>query len=148
MNKISKQIVGCFKQGGKLLICGCGGLAAESSHFAGELVGKYKLDRPPLPAISLCNDCAIITAIANDYGFDHVFERQVQALGNKEDLLIALSTSGKSKSILRAITQAKKMGMAVLDWPRKGENTAQTQEIMLKEIHQVCKEVEKFLFQK
>ena len=143
MNKISKKIIDCFKKGNKVLIFGCGGLAAESSHMAAEFVCKFKVDRRALPAIALTTDPAIITAIGNDYGFKYVFSRQIEALGKKDDIAIALSTSGKSPSVLTGIKQAKKMGLIVIDWPRIGKNTANIQERQIKLMHRICGEIEK-----
>ena len=142
-NKIVKVIVKAFKQGNKLLLCGNGGSAAMSQHIAAELVGKYKHVRRPLPAIALTTDTSILTAWSNDYSFDTVFERQVQALGKKGDVLLALSTSGKSENVLRAMRWAKFKNMKVIDVPRKGRDTPRIQEYQLKLLHRVCEAVEK-----
>ena len=120
---------------------GNGGSAAESQHFAAELVGWYddfNHIREPLPALSLTTDTSAITAISNDKGFEDIFARQVRALGKKGDILIGISTSGKSKNILYAYKRAKMLGIETLDFPRKGNNTAQIQEYQLKLIHQIC----------
>ena len=103
-----QKIVSCFKNGGKLLICGNGGSAADANHLAAEFINKYMLERRPLPAISLSANQSNITAIGNDYSFDLVFSKQVEALAGKEDILIAISTSGKSKNVLEALKAAKK----------------------------------------
>ena len=119
-----------------------------ASHFAGELVGKFKKERLPLPAIAL-NDLAIITAIANDYGYFQVFRRQVEAHGKKGDILITLSTSGNSANILWAENKAKELGMVVVTFPTNretGKDTAGTQEEHLKLIHQVCSIIEERMF--
>ena len=126
------------------MICGNGGSSCESSHFAGELVGRFEHERRALPAISL-SDPAIITAIANDYSFDKVFSRQIEALGKKEDFLIVLTTSGKSKNILEAIKTAKKMGIQSHMFPTNttlGSDTAKTQQYHLWMIHQIARKVE------
>lgn len=102
------------KEGKRLFVCGNGGSAADSEHIVGEWLCRYKKERGPLPAIALASDSATITAIGNDYGFEHVFSRQIEALGMKEDLLLAITTSGASKNILNAISQAKKNGMRVI----------------------------------
>jgi D-sedoheptulose 7-phosphate isomerase len=111
LGKIAEAITASLMEGGKLLLCGNGGSAADAQHIAAEFVGRYEGDRPPLAAIALTTDTSALTAIGNDYGFDHVFERQVQALGKIGDVLIAISTSGKSPNILRALETAKKLGL-------------------------------------
>lgn len=97
--------------GHKLLICGNGGSAAESVHLAGELVGRYKHDRQPLAAIALTADSALLTCIGNDYNFDDVFSRQIRALGQKGDTLIAFTTSGNSPNVVRALEAARNMDL-------------------------------------
>lgn len=103
-----------LKAGNKILCCGNGGSAADCQHFAAELVGRFERERPGLPAISLTVDTSALTAIANDYAFDTVFSRQVQALGVKGDMLLALSTSGNSKNCLEAMKAAQAKGMSVV----------------------------------
>lgn len=98
----------------KVLLCGNGGSACDAQHLAAELVGRFYLDRRAYPAIALGADPAILTALGNDYGFEKVFARQVQAYGEAGDVLIALSTSGKSKNVLEAIVQAKRQGLRTL----------------------------------
>ena len=98
----------------KILIAGNGGSAADAQHVAGELVSRFYFDRPALAAIALSTDTSILTAIGNDYGFEDVFARQIQALGQKGDVFIAISTSGKSSNILKAIEQAKLKGLTVI----------------------------------
>lgn len=104
-------IIDSLKSKGKVLICGNGGSAADSQHIAAELVGRFKKDRDTLPAIALTTDTSILTAVSNDYGFAHVFSRQVQALGTKGDVLIGLSTSGRSENVKLALKKAKEIGM-------------------------------------
>jgi len=104
-------VIGCYRTGNKILICGNGGSAADSQHFAAEFVGKFKLKRKAFPCIALTTDTSILTAWSNDYGFDTVFSRQAEALGNKGDVLIAISTSGNSNNIIEALQTAKKKGM-------------------------------------
>ena len=101
----------CLKNGGKLLICGNGGSAAEAMHLTGELVGRYKKDRGPLAAISLGTDPALMTCIGNDYSYDDVFSRQLIALGRQGDVLIAFTTSGRSPNVLRALKEANTLGI-------------------------------------
>lgn len=99
--------------GKKILACGNGGSMGDSVHFVAELVGRYKETRDPLPAIAL-SDPAAMSCIANDFGYDHVFRRQVMALGNRGDVLLAITTSGKSENVVKAILQAKEKGMKVI----------------------------------
>ena len=106
--------VQALKRGNKLLFAGNGGSAADAQHWAAELVSRFHYDRPGLPGIALTTDTSALTAIGNDYGFERVFARQVEALGRKGDMLFALSTSGNSKNILRAIEAARAAGMDVI----------------------------------
>lgn len=99
--------IAALRNGNKILLCGNGGSAADAQHWAGELVSRFYFDRPALPAIALTTDTSILTAIGNDYGYEQLFARQVQALGNKGDVLFAISTSGKSPNILAAVKAAK-----------------------------------------
>ncbi len=103
-----------LKQGGKILLCGNGGSAADCQHIAAELVVQYQKQRQALAAIALTTDTSILTAHANDFGFDTVYSRQVEAIGNERDCLIAISTSGRSKNILNAAAAARLKGMAVI----------------------------------
>lgn len=102
-----------FRDGGKLLLCGNGGSAADCQHMAAEFVSRLSasFERPGLPAIALTTDTSFLTAYANDFGFDGIFQRQVQALGAPEDVLLAISTSGRSKNVLLAVEQAREIGM-------------------------------------
>lgn len=147
MNKIQivKILIDAFKRGNFVYICGNGGSASMAQHFAAEFMGKFEHNRPPLPAIALTTDTSFLTAFANDYpdGFERIFSRQVEALGRKGDVLIALSSSGKSTNVLLAIAVAKKKGMIVIDFPRKGRSTARVQEGQMRLMHDVCKDVEK-----
>ena len=105
---------GCLatiKAGHKILIAGNGGSAADAQHFAAELVSRFYFDRPALPAIALTTDSSILTAIGNDYGFENLFKRQIQALGQRGDLFIGISTSGSSPNILHALSEAKTLGL-------------------------------------
>lgn len=103
-----------IRAGGKILICGNGGSAADAQHFSGELVGRFLKERRPLPAIALTTDTSTLTAIGNDYGYEEIFSRQVQALGQANDLLFAISTSGNSPNVLRAVAAAKEQGLKVV----------------------------------
>jgi len=100
--------------GRRVLICGNGGSAADAQHFAAELVGRYLKERDGFPAMALTTDTSILTAVGNDYGFDAVFSRQVQALGAQADVLVAISTSGASINIIRAVQAARAKGMVVI----------------------------------
>jgi len=100
-----------LKQGGKLLFCGNGGSAADSQHLAAELTGRFIKDRRPLAAMALSTDTSALTCIGNDYSFDEIFARQVVGLGRKGDVLIGISTSGNSRNVIRAVEEAKKLGM-------------------------------------
>jgi len=106
----AQLLTACLRAGGKLLICGNGGSSCDAAHFAEELTGRFRNDRPPLGAIA-CTDAGHITCTANDYGFEFVFSRWVEALGRKGDMLIALSTSGNSANIIRAVNAAKNIGL-------------------------------------
>jgi len=125
--KAAVSIVEALSRGDKILICGNGGSAADSQHFAAELVGRFLTDRAPLPAIALTTDSSALTAIANDYGVESVFERQVKALGLPGDVLIALSTSGASPNILAAARAAheRKMTSIALTGPGGGQLVAE-----------------------
>jgi len=102
------------RQGHKILICGNGGSAADSQHIAAEFVGRFVKERQGLPAIALTTDTSILTAIGNDYGYDEVFRRQVEALGQDGDVILGISTSGNSANVVEAFAQAKKQGLKIL----------------------------------
>src|SRR4051812_5800451 len=109
--KVSKMLVKVFTQGNKLMLFGNGGSAADAQHIAAEFVGRFAFDRPALPALALSVNTSCITAIGNDYGFDMLFSRQVEALARPGDVAIGISTSGNSPNVLRAVSAAKKMGL-------------------------------------
>ena len=106
--------IACLRRGGKILLAGNGGSAAGAQHMAAELMGRFAFERPGLPAIALTTDTSVITAIGNDYGYEHVFARQVQAHGNKGDVFIGYSTSGKSTNILLAFEEARACGLVCI----------------------------------
>lgn len=112
--EVAKLMGDTVGRGGKILICGNGGSAADAQHFSGELVGRFIKERRPLPAIALSTDTSTLTAIGNDYGYDQVFSRQVEALGSRGDLFFAISTSGNSPNVLRAVASAKERGMTIV----------------------------------
>jgi len=114
LEKASVLAVETLKNGNKILLCGNGGSAADAQHIAAELTGRYKTERRGLPGIALTTDTSALTAIGNDYGYHRVFDRQVEALANKGDLLIGISTSGNSENIVSALTLAKELGCHTL----------------------------------
>jgi len=121
INEVAQILTASFKAGHKLLICGNGGSAADAQHIAAEFVGKfYKIDRPALPAIALNTNTSIITAIGNDFGYDMTFLRQVEALGQKDDVFITISTSGNSINSVEAAKTAKLRGMKVISFTGEG----------------------------
>ena len=113
---VSKLIAAAFREGHKVLLFGNGGSATDAAHIAAEFVGRYKRERAPLPAIALATDIAAITCIANDYGYDELFARQVRAHGQKGDLAIAISTSGNSPNVLKGVEAAKACGLTTVAW--------------------------------
>lgn len=112
--KATETIIEAYNQGKKVLFCGNGGSAADAQHMAAELVGRFKRERRGLPAIALTTDTSIMTSVANDYWYDLLFARQIEALGVESDVLIAISTSGNSVNIIRAVETAKYKGMKVI----------------------------------
>jgi len=156
-----EKISECFLNGGKLIICGNGGSAADAQHVAAEFVNRYRLDRAPLPAISLSTDTSIITAIANDFSFDQIFSKQIQALAKNKDCLLAISTSGKSPNIINALKTAKNIGCSTLSLTGKdggdmpalsdlvlivpSDETPVIQEIHLVIEHLICDLVEQMI---
>lgn len=111
IEKAASAIIGALKNGGTLFIFGNGGSAADSQHIAAELVGRFKLERGPLAAIALTTDTSALTAIANDYGYESVFSRQLEALASKGDVAMGISTSGNSKNVIEALKKAKSLGL-------------------------------------
>jgi D-sedoheptulose 7-phosphate isomerase len=160
---ISKIIIDCFKNKGKVLFCGNGGSAADAQHLAAELSGRYYFDRPPLSSEALHVNTSYLTAVANDYSFDEIYSRLLEALGNKGDVLIALSTSGNSANIVKAIEKANQKGMITIGFTgnKKGkmnaicqhlievpsDDTPRIQECHMLIGHSICENVEKQLFQ-
>lgn len=150
-----------FRKGGKLLICGNGGSAADAQHMAAEFVGRFERDRPGLPAISLSTDTSALTAIGNDWEFSYVFRRQLEALGRRNDVLLGISTSGKSSNVLEALAHARTMGVRTIGLVGRdggdmaqhcdvlinvgGQRTPIIQERMLAVEHMVCELVEEGL---
>lgn len=160
-----ETIATALKKGNKVLSCGNGGSAADAQHFAAELVCRFEKERPALAAIALTVDTSALTAISNDYHFDEIFARQIEALAKPDDILLAISTSGFSPNVVRAIEQAheKKMTVVALTGRDGGkiakiltandieirvlsESTARIQEIHLLTIHCLCDQIDEILF--
>jgi D-sedoheptulose 7-phosphate isomerase len=114
LERIVTAMHGCLGSGHKILACGNGGSAADAQHLVAELVGRYRDERPALPAVALTADTAILTALGNDYGYERVFARQVEALARRGDLLVAISTSGKSPNVVAAAAAARSLGCTVV----------------------------------
>ena len=156
-------IVDCLTNGNKLLVCGNGGSASDAAHFTTELVVRFAKDRPAYPAICLTGDGGLLTAAGNDYGFEEIFARQVAAFGMPGDLLICLTTSGKSKNVLRALEEARSrklkaiaflgrdggstIGIADVDLLVRSDSTARIQEAHELLLHVLCETVESRLNQ-
>ncbi len=119
IEKTAKTIISCIEKGGIIYICGNGGSAADAQHIAGELVGRFLRRRKALPAVAISTDTSVITSIANDYGFENVFAKQVEGLVKKQDCLWALSTSGSSSNVVKAAELAKKRGAKVIAFTGK-----------------------------
>jgi D-sedoheptulose 7-phosphate isomerase len=114
VERCTQACIATLRAKGKILIAGNGGSAADAQHFAGELVSRFYFDRPALAAVALTTDTSVLTAIGNDYGYEEVFARQIQALGLPGDVFIAISTSGTSPNILKALTQARQQGLRII----------------------------------
>jgi len=151
-----------IRNGNKILFCGNGGSAADSQHLAAELVGRFQKDRPGMAAIALTVDTSVLTAVSNDYGFEGVFARQVESLGRKGDVLIGLSTSGNSPNVVKALVQAKVMGLKTVALTGMGggecgrvadrtlavpaKESAHIQEMHIAVGHLICGEVEQAIY--
>jgi D-sedoheptulose 7-phosphate isomerase len=162
LETIAREMLKTFKAGRKILFCGNGGSAADSQHMAAELIARFKHDRKSLPAIALTTDTSVLTAVANDYDFQQVFSRQVEGLGHRGDMLIAISTSGKSKNVLEAVRQAKRQGLTTVGmtggsggplrdmvdicFVSQSSETSHIQEIHITALHAICEVVEGVFF--
>lgn len=154
-------VIGCITAGGKVLACGNGGSAADAQHFAAEFVGRFERERPGLAAIALSTDTSILTAIGNDYDYTQVFAKQVQALGQPGDVLLAISTSGNSANVLAAAEAARAKEMTIVALTGRGggklgalltdtdvhicvphERTARIQEVHILALHCICDAVD------
>ena len=158
-NNIVDVTLAAVSNGGKILVAGNGGSAADAQHFAAEFVAMYKIARRAHPAVALTTDASILTAISNDRNFDHVFERQVEAIGRPGDVLFILTTSGNSKNLVKALTAAKKRKITTVSFLGKGggktkgladyeiiipsDNTPRIQEVQKLFLHSIAEEVEK-----
>jgi D-sedoheptulose 7-phosphate isomerase len=160
---VSDRICEALRNGNKIIFAGNGGSAADSQHLAAEFVSKLEIDRPGLPAISLSTDTSIITAIGNDYGFENLFRRQLEAQSRAGDLFVGITTSGRSINILNGFLAAKKLGLVTVGFCGNGgelerladyvlrvpsSNTARIQESHILLGHLICKQVERKLFVK
>jgi len=159
--EIAAAVIAALRSDNKLLIVGNGGSAADAQHIAAEIVGRYKHDRPAYAAIALTTDTSALTAVANDYGFEQVFARQIEGLGQRGDVLLALSTSGRSPNILAALRTARQRGLVTVGFTgSKGEalgslcdhllmapsdDTPVVQQIHLAVAHGICDEIEQTL---
>ena len=152
-----QAMLACVTSGGKVLACGNGGSAADAQHFSAEFVGRFERERPELGAIALSTDSSILTAIGNDYGFEHIFSKQVRALGQAGDVLLAMSTSGNSANVVAAVEAAHEREMTVVALTGRGggkmthalretdvhvcvphDRTARIQEVHLLVLHCIC----------
>lgn len=162
ISDIVKLCLAAYREGGKIIVAGNGGSAADAQHFAGELVSRFYFDRPALAAVALTTDTSILTAIGNDYGYEKVFSRQVEANGNPGDIFFALSTSGNSPNILEAIEVARSKRLKVIGLTGASGGkmaplcdiclqvpssvTPRIQECHIMVIHTICGQIEKSLF--
>ncbi len=162
ISTVIAEIVLCLREGGKVILCGNGGSAADAQHIAAEFVGRFQMERDPVPAIALNTNTSTVTAIGNDYGYEHVFARQVAAFAQPGDVFIGISTSGNSESIIRAAEVAREKGAFTLamtgrdggrlakcvDMALKvpSDSTARTQESHITIAHVICELVESELF--
>jgi D-sedoheptulose 7-phosphate isomerase len=159
---IAKIITASFKRGGRLYLAGNGGSAGDAQHIAGEFLSRLNYDRPPLPAIALTTDTSVMTAIGNDYGYEHVFERQIRGLAKPEDVFVAISTSGRSPNIVAALRAARAIGTTTVGFAGRSEAamtkycdfvlhapsnvTPLIQQIHIIAAHAICGLVEQALF--
>jgi DnaA initiator-associating protein len=163
--KAAEMMVHCLLNGNKILACGNGGSAGDAQHFSAELLNRYEIERPPLPAIALSCDTSTITAIANDYSYDEIFSKQIMALGQPGDILLAISTSGNSGNVIKAMEAALSRDMTIVSLTGKDGGamagllsvndvevrvpsnvTARIQEVHLLAIHCLCDNIDRTLF--
>ncbi|GGZ14044.1 phosphoheptose isomerase [Shewanella fodinae] len=165
IEKAAAMMVNCLLGGHKILACGNGGSAGDAQHFSAELLNRFEIERPPLPAIALTTDSSTLTAIANDYSYDEVFSKQVLALGQPGDILLAISTSGNSRNVVKAMEAALSRDMTIVALTGKDGGamagllsandveirvpsnvTARIQEVHLLVIHCLCDSIDRTLF--
>jgi D-sedoheptulose 7-phosphate isomerase len=158
--KLAEATYDVFKTGNKVMLCGNGGSAADAQHIAAEFINRFKIERPPLPAIALTTDTSVITSIGNDYSYDEIFSKQVTGLGKNGDMLWGISTSGKSPNVLRALKAAKEKGLITAgfsgDYTEEmgklcdyyihvpSRNTPRVQEALLLVEHIICELIDEF----
>lgn len=164
LKEVASIFINSLENKGKVLFIGNGGSAADSQHLAAELVGRFKNNRPSLAAIALTTDTSILTAVGNDFGFEEIFARQIEALGNSQDIVVGISTSGKSKNVIKAIKKAKSLGLktigflggdggdlgSIVDIPFtiSTTDTPRVQEMHILAGHIICEIVERHFMQK
>jgi len=162
IENITNTILNAFNSDNKLLLCGNGGSAADAQHIAAELSGRFEIDRKPLNAEALHVNSSFVTAVANDYGYEEIYSRMVEAIGKNGDILLALSTSGNSKNIIRAIEKANSLGLITIGFSGNdggamqnlckynliipSDNTARIQEAHILVGHIICKLIEQKMF--
>lgn len=162
IREVAAICIDTYRKEGKLLVCGNGGSASDAQHMVGELVGRYKIERPGIPAIALNANTTVLTAIGNDYSYDELYSKQVKALGRKGDVLFVISTSGNSGNTVLACEQAKEMGITTVALTGEGggklkslcdytinvpsSNTPRIQEMHILVIHTICGLIEKELY--
>ncbi|MDK2792118.1 MAG: D-sedoheptulose 7-phosphate isomerase [Deferribacteres bacterium] len=162
LSAIAAEIAKTFIRGGKLFIFGNGGSASDAQHIAAEFVNRFKMERPPLPAIALTTDTSILTSIGNDYSFEDIFLKQVQALVNESDIALGISTSGNSENVLRALKYLAKNNIKTIGFTGKdggkmnglcdiifnvdSNTTARVQEIHIQAAHIICELVDEIMF--
>lgn len=162
IKEVSELIVSSFKKGNKLILMGNGGSSTDASHIAAEFVNRFQKDRPPLPAIALNTDMAVMTSIGNDYSFNLVFRRQIEVIAKKGDVVIAISTSGNSPNVLEAVEAARKLGTITIGFTGgaggklaslvdyafvvQSSVTPRVQEVHITLGHAICQIVEEMMF--
>lgn len=162
---IALALVACYRNNGKMVLFGNGGSAADAQHIAGEMMGRFTMERKAMPAIALTTNSSIMSAIANDYGFEYIFERQVDALVNPQDVVVGISTSGNAENVLRGLKRAKEKGATTIAFTGRtggklqeiahaidiflqvpSDNTPRIQEAHITAGHIICRLVEKEVF--
>ena len=163
---IAQAVEASLRGGGKVMLAGNGGSAADAQHIAGEFLSRLRFDRHPLPALALTTDSSVLTAVGNDYGYEQVFERQLRGLGRKGDVLIAISTSGRSPNVLAALAAARELGITTVGFTgtapgaaamlplcqlvlaAPSDDTPLIQQVHITAAHAICEIVERNLFKK